>query len=146
LQEQTAAQRVLDARAQYVMPGVSTPRLVVARAEGAHIEDVDGKDYIDFAGGLGCANLGHGHPAVLAAIREQLEDYLHQCFMVGTYEPYVETCRLLDELSPCKGAQQRSILVSSGAEGVENAVKIARAATGRPGVVVFENAFHGRTS
>jgi 4-aminobutyrate aminotransferase len=146
LQEQTAAQRVLDARARYVMPGVSTPRLVVARAEGAHIEDVDGKTYIDFAGGLGCANLGHGHPAVLAAIREQLDDYLHQCFMVGTYEPYVETCRLLGELSPCKGGEQRSILVSSGAEGVENAVKIARAATGRPGVVVFENAFHGRTS
>jgi 4-aminobutyrate aminotransferase/(S)-3-amino-2-methylpropionate transaminase len=146
LQEQTAAQRVLDARARYVMPGVSTPRLVVARAEGAHIEDVDGKTYIDFAGGLGCANLGHGHPAVLAAIREQLDDYLHQCFMVGTYEPYIETCRLLAELSPCKGGEQRSILVSSGAEGVENAVKIARAATGRPGVVVFENAFHGRTS
>jgi 4-aminobutyrate aminotransferase/(S)-3-amino-2-methylpropionate transaminase len=146
LQEQTAAQRVLDARARYVVPGISTPRLVVARAEGVHIEDVDGKTYIDFAGGLGCANLGHGHPAVLAAIREQLDDYLHQCFMVGTYEPYVETCRLLDELSPCKGGEQRSILVSSGAEGVENAVKIARAATGRPAVVVFENAFHGRTS
>jgi 4-aminobutyrate aminotransferase len=146
LQEQTAAQRVLDARALYVMPGVSTPRLVVGRAKGAHIEDVDGKTYIDFAGGLGCANLGHGHPAVVAALREQLDDYLHQCFMVGTYEPYVETCRLLAELSPCKGAEQRSILVSSGAEGVENAVKIARAATGRPGVVVFENAFHGRTS
>ena len=128
------------------MPGVSTPRLVVARAEGAHIEDVDGRTYIDFAGGLGCANLGHGHPAVLAAIREQLDDYLHQCFMVGTYEPYVETCRLLDELSPCRGGEQRSILVSSGAEAVENAVKIARVATGRPGVVVFENAFHGRTS
>jgi 4-aminobutyrate aminotransferase len=146
LQEQTAAQRVLDARARYVVPGVSTPRLVVARAEGAHIEDADGKTYIDFAGGLGCANLGHGHPAVLAAIREQLDNYLHQCFMVGTYEPYVETCRLLDELSPCKGGEQRSILVSSGAEGVENAVKIARAATGRPSVIVFENAFHGRTS
>jgi 4-aminobutyrate aminotransferase len=128
-----------------VVPGVSTPRLVVARAEGARIEDVDGKSYIDFAGGLGCANLGHSHPAVVAAIREQLDRYLHQCFMVGTYEPYVETCRLLGELSPCRGEEQRSILVSSGAEAVENAVKIARAATGRPAVVVFENAFHGRT-
>jgi 4-aminobutyrate aminotransferase len=146
LQEKTAAQRVLDARARYVMPGVSTPRLVVARAQGAHIEDVDGRTYIDFAGGLGCANLGHGHPAVVAALRDQLDDYLHQCFMVGTYEPYVETCRLLAELSPCKGGEQRSILLSSGAEAIENAVKIARVATGRPGVVVFENAFHGRTS
>ena len=65
--------------------------------------------------------------------------------MVGTYEPYVETCRLLAELSPCKGREQRTILLSSGAEAIENAVKIARAATGRPGVVVFDNAFHGRT-
>ena len=145
LQEQTAAQRVLEARARFVVPGVSTPRLVVARAEGARIEDVDGKAYIDFAGGLGCANLGHSHPAVVAAIREQLDRYLHQCFMVGTYEPYVETCRLLAELSPCKGKDQRTILVNSGAEAIENAVKIARAATGRPAVVVFENAFHGRT-
>jgi 4-aminobutyrate aminotransferase/(S)-3-amino-2-methylpropionate transaminase len=145
LSEQTAAGRVLDARARFVAPGVSSPRLVVARAEGARIEDVDGRTYIDFAGGIGCANLGHSHPAVVAAIREQLDRYLHQCVMVGTYEPYVETCRLLDELSPCRGEEQRSILVNSGAEAVENAVKIARAATGRPGVLVFENAFHGRT-
>ncbi|MHB8643054.1 MAG: aspartate aminotransferase family protein [Gaiellaceae bacterium] len=145
LTEQTAAERVLDARARYVVPGVSTPRLVVARAEGARIEDVDGREYIDFAGGLGCANLGHNHPAVVAALRAQLDDYLHQCFMVGTYEPYVETCRLLAELSPCRGEEQRSILLNSGAEAIENAVKIARTAAGRPAVVVFDNAFHGRT-
>ena len=76
---------------------------------------------------------------------EQTERYLHQCFMVGVYEPYVETCRLLAELSPCAGGEQKSILVNSGAEANENAVKIARAATGRPAVVVFDNAFHGRT-
>ena len=144
LQEQTAAQRVLEARARFVVPGVSTPRLVVARAEGARIEDVDGKAYIDFAGGLGCANLGHSHPAVVAAIREQLDRYLHQCFMVGTYTPYIEVCRRLDELWP-GDSQTKSILVNSGAEAIENAVKIARAATGRAGVVVFDRAFHGRT-
>jgi 4-aminobutyrate aminotransferase len=78
-------------------------------------------------------------------MHEQIDTYLHQCFMVGIYEPYVEVCRRLAELSPCAGADQKTLLLNSGAEGVENAVKIARAATGKPGVVVFENAFHGRT-
>jgi 4-aminobutyrate aminotransferase len=136
---------VLEERARYVVPGVSTPALVVARADGAWIEDVDGNRYLDFAGGIACQNLGHRHPAVVEAIRAQLDDYLHQCFMVGTYEPYVEVCRLLAELSPCRGEEQRSLLVNSGAEAIENAVKIARAATGRQAVVVFDNAFHGRT-
>ena len=81
----------------------------------------------------------------MAAIHEQADRYLHQCFMVGTYEPYIEVCRRLAELSPCGPGEQRSILVNSGAEAIENAVKIARAATGRPAVIVFENAFHGRT-
>jgi 4-aminobutyrate aminotransferase len=82
---------------------------------------------------------------VVAAVHEQVDRYLHQCFMVGTYEPYIEVCRRLGELSPCPGEEQRSVLVNSGAEAVENAVKIARAATGRPAVVVFDYAFHGRT-
>jgi 4-aminobutyrate aminotransferase len=124
---------------------VATPPLVVARAEGARIEDADGRTYIDFAGGLGCQNTGHGLPAAVAAIHEQVDRYLHQCFMVGMYEPYVEVCRRLAELSPCRGAEQKSVLVNSGAEAVENAVKIARVATGRPAVVVFDRAFHGRT-
>ena len=86
-----------------------------------------------------------GTRPVVEAIKEQADRYLHQCFMVGVYEPYVEVCRRLAELSPCGGGEQRSILVNSGAEAVENAVKIARVATGRPAVVVFDNAFHGRT-
>jgi 4-aminobutyrate aminotransferase len=143
IRETTASERVVEARNRYVARGISTPPLVVARAEGARIEDVDGRSYIDFAGGLGCQNTGHGFAT--AAVLEQAERYLHQCFMVGLYEPYVEVCRLLDELSPCPGAEQRSLLVNTGAEAVENAVKIARAATGRPGVIVFEHAFHGRT-
>ncbi|HZT84093.1 MAG TPA: aspartate aminotransferase family protein [Gaiellaceae bacterium] len=164
----SAAERVLAARGRYVARGVATPSLVVARAEGARVWDVDGREYLDFAGGIACQNLGHGPSSVVAAIHEQVDRYLHQCFMVGTYEPYVEVCRRLDELwpavaegdrnfrpgvdgSPGDGSGRRdtatkSILVNSGAEAIENAVKIARAATGRPGVVVFDRAFHGRTS
>ena len=145
LQERSATDRVLAAREQYVATGVSTPPLVVERAEGARIWDVDGREYIDFAGGLGCQNTGHGLPTAVAAIHEQVDRYLHQCFMVGMYEPYVEVCRRLAELSPCRGDNQKSLLVNSGAEAVENAVKIARVATGRPAVVVFDRAFHGRT-
>jgi 4-aminobutyrate aminotransferase len=136
---------VIAARDRWVARGVSTPSLVVDRAEGARVWDVDGREYVDFAGGLGCQNTGHGLPAAVAAIHEQVDRYLHQCFMVGMYEPYVEVCRRLAELSPCVGEEQRSVLVNSGAEAVENAVKIARAATGRPAVVVFDGAFHGRT-
>ena len=143
--ERTATQAVVEARERYVARGVATPPLVVARAGGTHIEDVDGKSYLDFAGGLGCQNLGHGPASVVAAIHEQVDRYLHQCFMVGMYEPYVEACRRLAELSPCRGKEQKSILLNSGAEAVENAVKIARVATGRPAVVTFDRAFHGRT-
>jgi 4-aminobutyrate aminotransferase/(S)-3-amino-2-methylpropionate transaminase len=145
LEQRAASERVTEARAKYVAPGASTPELVVAEAEGSRITDVDGNSFLDFAGGIGCQNTGHRHPAVVEAIKEQADRYLHQCFIVGTYEPFVEVCRRLDELSPCGSGAQRSFLVNSGAEAIENAVKIARSATGRPGVVVFDYAFHGRT-
>jgi 4-aminobutyrate aminotransferase len=145
IEQGTSSERVRAEREQYVPRGIATPPIVVARAEGARVEDVDGRSYIDFAGGLGCQNTGHGFPPAVAAMHEQIDSYLHQCFMVGIYEPYIEVCRRLAELSPCTGENQKSLLLGSGAEAVENAVKIARAATGRPGVVVFENAFHGRT-
>jgi 4-aminobutyrate aminotransferase/(S)-3-amino-2-methylpropionate transaminase len=145
LQQQSATDRVQDGRERYVARGISTPPLVVERAQGARIWDVDGREYIDFAGGLGCANLGHNLPAVVDALHAQVDRYLHQCFMVGMYEPYVEVCRRLAELSPCRGENQKSLLLNSGAEAVENAVKIARVATGRPAVIVFDYAFHGRT-
>jgi 4-aminobutyrate aminotransferase len=154
LREETRTERLLADRDRYVSRGIATPALAVAAAEGARIEDVDGRTYIDFAGGIGCHNLGHGFGPAVEAVRAQLDRYLHQCFMVGIYEPYVDVCRRLAELSPCSGRdqneqngqkKQKSILVNSGAEAVENAVKIARAATGRPGVVVFDRAFHGRT-
>ena len=143
--EQRTSDWILAERARYVSAGVSTPRLVVTGADGARVIDADGRTFLDFAGGIGCQNTGHRFAPVVEAIQRQADEYLHQCFMVGVYEPYVDTCRLLAELSPCAGDRQKSILVNSGAEANENAVKIARAATGRPAVVVFDNAFHGRT-
>jgi 4-aminobutyrate aminotransferase len=143
VREGTESDRVVAARERYVARGVATTPLVVARAEGARVWDVDGREYIDFAGGLGCQNTGHGFAA--AAIHEQVDRYLHQCFMVGMYEPYVEVCRLLGETWPGQ-AETKSLLVNSGAEAVENAVKIARVATGRTAVIAFDHAFHGRTN
>src|SRR5437764_9616764 len=143
VEQRTRSDEVVAARERYVARGVATTPLVVARAEGARIWDVDGREYIDFAGGLGCQNTGHGFAA--AAIHEQTDRYLHQCFMVGIYEPYIEVCRLLDEAWPGDIAT-KSLLVNSGAEAVENAVKIARVATGRPAVIAFDHAFHGRTN
>src|SRR5437763_14375853 len=115
--ERSASEQAVASRERYAARGVGTPPLVVARAEGARTWDVDGREYIDFAGGLGCQNTGHGFAA--AAIHEQVDLYLHQCFMVGIYEPYVEVCRLLDETWPGV-AETKSLLVNSGAEAVEN--------------------------
>jgi 4-aminobutyrate aminotransferase/(S)-3-amino-2-methylpropionate transaminase len=140
-----AAPDVQAARDKYVSNAVATPPLVVTSARGARIEAADGRSYVDFAGGIGCQNLGHGPAEVVEAIHAQVDRYLHQCFMVGMYEPYVEVCRRLSDLYPGTGTGYKSVLVNSGAEAVENAVKIARAATGRPAVVAFDRAFHGRT-
>jgi 4-aminobutyrate aminotransferase/(S)-3-amino-2-methylpropionate transaminase len=143
IEQQTDSERIRADRARFVARGVATSPLVVARAEGARIWDVDGREYIDFAGGLGCQNTGHGFAS--DAIHEQVDRYLHQCFMVGMYEPYVDVCRLLAETWPgC--SETKSLLVNSGAEAVENAVKIARVATGRSAVIAFDHAFHGRTN
>jgi len=144
IQEKTTAERLFDDRERYVARGVGNPRLVIGRASGATVEDVAGRQYLDFVGGIGCQNLGHGFDRAVDAIHAQVDLYLHQMATVGSYEPYVEVCRRLAELSPCAGPS-KSMLVNSGAEAVENAVKIARAATGRPAVLVFDRAFHGRT-
>src|SRR4051812_5029043 len=136
---------VRDARERLVPRVIATTDLVVARAEGATLWDAEGNELLDFAGGIACQNLGHNGEAVVRAVHEQVDRYLHQCFMVGMYEPYVEVARRLDELWPGESAT-KTVLVNSGAEAVENAVKVARTATGRPGVVVFDRAFHGRTN
>jgi 4-aminobutyrate aminotransferase / (S)-3-amino-2-methylpropionate transaminase / 5-aminovalerate transaminase len=132
-------------RARYVSSSVTTPGIVITGAKGARLQGADGVSYIDFAGGIGCQNIGHGAPRVLAAIHRQVDRFLHQCFMVAAYEPYVDVCRRLSQCSPCAGADQKSVLFNSGAEAVENAVKVARFATGRPAVISFRGGFHGRT-
>ena len=118
--------------------------VVADSALGATITDVDGNTFIDFAGGVGCLNVGHGHPDVLAAAHEQLDRFSHTDFTVVPYEPYVALAERLAERAPISGPVKAAFF-NSGAEAVENAVKFARAFTGRPAVIGFEGAFHGRT-
>jgi 4-aminobutyrate aminotransferase/(S)-3-amino-2-methylpropionate transaminase len=136
---------LLDRRTRAVPRGVghATP-IYAARAENAEVWDVDGKRYIDFAGGIAVLNTGHRHPKVMAAVQAQLERYTHTAFQVMAYEPYIALAERLNKLAPFKGPA-KTILFTTGAEAVENAIKIARAATGRPGVIAFTGAFHGRT-
>lgn len=136
---------LLDRRNRAVPRGVghATP-VYAARAENAEVWDVEGKRYIDFAGGIAVLNTGHRHPKVMAAVREQLERFTHTAFQVMAYEPYIALAERLNRLAPFKGPA-KTILFTTGAEAVENAIKIARAATGRPGVIAFTGAFHGRT-
>jgi 4-aminobutyrate aminotransferase / (S)-3-amino-2-methylpropionate transaminase / 5-aminovalerate transaminase len=121
----------------------ATP-VYVACAQDAWIEDVDGNRFIDFAGGIGCLNTGQRNEAVLAAIESQLLNFLHTCGQVTPYETYVRVAERLNQITPGKFAK-KTLLVNTGAEAVENAVKIVRAYTRRPGIIAFEDAFHGRT-
>lgn len=118
--------------------------LTIADGNGAMIHDVDGHSYIDFAGGIGVLNAGHCPSPVVSAITKQAKSLLHACFPVAIYEPYVELCETLAKLFP-HGKRTKVMLTNSGVEAVENAVKIARQATGRAGVICFTGAFHGRT-
>ncbi len=134
-----------ERRSKAVPRGLShaTP-IYVAKTEGAILEDVDGNRYIDFAGGIGCLNTGHRAPGVLTAIERQLDKFLHTCVQVTPYECYVRLAERLNQITP-GNFPKKTLFVNTGAEAVENAVKIARAATGRPGIIAFEDAFHGRT-
>ena len=114
------------------------------RAENATVWDVEGRQYIDFAGGIAVLNTGHRHPKVMDAVRRQLDQFTHTCFQVLAYEPYVELCERLNAMVPGDFAK-KTLLVTTGSEAVENAVKIARAATGRAGVICFTGGYHGRT-
>ena len=132
-------------RARAVPRGIyhATP-VFAARAQGATIEDVDGNRFIDFAGGIGCSNVGHRADRVVSAIRAQLDRFLHTCFSVVPYSDYIALAEKLNELAPGDFAK-KTILVNSGAEAIENAIKIARCHTRRPAIICFEDAFHGRT-
>jgi len=123
--------------------GHVTP-IAAARALNSEVWDVEGKRFIDFAGGIAALNTGHCHPHVIARVREQLDRYTHTCFQVLVYEPYIELAERLNALAPIEG-HAKSIFLTTGAEATENAIKIARAATGRPGVIAFTGGFHGRT-
>jgi 4-aminobutyrate aminotransferase/(S)-3-amino-2-methylpropionate transaminase len=124
-------------------PYNATP-IFVKEGRGARLTDVDGNELLDFAGGIGCVNAGHANPAVVAAASAQLAQITHGCFHVTPYEGYVRLAERLNALVP-GGFAKKTLLANSGAEAVENAVKIARAATGRPAVIAFEDGFHGRT-
>jgi 4-aminobutyrate aminotransferase / (S)-3-amino-2-methylpropionate transaminase / 5-aminovalerate transaminase len=136
---------LMERRQEFVARGVaSTMNVFAAKADGAIIEDVDGNQYIDFAGGIGAMNIGHSRAEVTKAIAEQAAKFTHTCFSVMMYEPYIELAERLVKLTPGE-FPKKAIFFNSGAEAVENAVKIARWATGRPAVIVFDNAYHGRT-
>ena len=140
---------VRDLRERFVPRGLhaATP-VVVASASGAELFDPEGKRYIDFVAGIGALNLGHRHPEIIEAVRQQLDRYAHVAAQVVTYEPYVRLAQELDRIFPrAEGSTvaTKSIFLNSGAEAVENAIKIARVATGREWIVAFQNAFHGRT-
>ncbi|HKL00315.1 MAG TPA: 4-aminobutyrate--2-oxoglutarate transaminase [Desulfotignum sp.] len=124
-------------------PANLTPA-VIKKACGAVMTDVDGKEFIDFAGGIGVNNVGHAHPKVVKAIKEQADQFIHTCFHVGMYESYIALARQLNTLVP-GDFPKKTMFANSGAEAVENAVKVARYATKRPAVIAFENGFHGRT-
>jgi 4-aminobutyrate aminotransferase/(S)-3-amino-2-methylpropionate transaminase len=134
-----------DLRTKYVPRGITSAHPVtVDRAKGSELWDVSGKRYIDFAGGIGVMNVGHAHPRVMNAVQEQLERATHTSFQVVHYESYLRLAQRLCEVAPIQG-DKKAIFFSTGAEAIENAVKIARAATGRPAVISFRGGFHGRT-
>lgn len=135
----------MERRSAAIPRGVyATTPLFIRKAEGSLLEDIDGNRFLDFAGGIGCINTGHRNPRVVDAVRRQLDSFLHLCFQVTGYESYVELAEALNRVTP-GNFPKKTMLVNSGAEAVENGVKIARNYTGRSAIICFEDAFHGRT-
>jgi 4-aminobutyrate aminotransferase/(S)-3-amino-2-methylpropionate transaminase len=143
--ENNKSVELLERRKKVVANGVGVfNTATVQDAKGAIITDLDGRELIDFAGGIGVVNAGHSPQTVVKAIQEQAAKYLHTSFNVVSYEPYVELCEKLTEILP-HGKETKAMLVSTGAEAVENAIKIARQATGKQAIIGFSEAYHGRT-
>jgi 4-aminobutyrate aminotransferase/(S)-3-amino-2-methylpropionate transaminase len=139
------SEHISELRSKVVTSGYSSgTSCYVESAKGALVRDVDGREFIDFAGGIGVMNVGHSHPKVVAAIKDQAEKFTHTCFMVLPYEAAVLLAEKLCAVTP-GSFPKAAVFVNSGAEAVENAVKIARYYTKRPAIITFENAFHGRT-
>lgn len=143
--ESEETKRLREKKNSSVAAGISNMvPIIVNSAKGAVLEDIDGNIYLDCYAGIGVVNDGHCPDSVVDAVKEQADKLLHSCFMVSMYESYIELAGLLTDMVPVKG-DAKAMFVNSGAEAVENAVKIARAASGRPGVLAFESGFHGRT-
>jgi 4-aminobutyrate aminotransferase/(S)-3-amino-2-methylpropionate transaminase len=139
------SRELMELLGKYVPKAVyNVTPIFAAESEGAIIKDVDGNDYIDFATGISCLNIGHRNPEVTKAIEEQMDKYLHLCFHVTPYEPYVRVAEKLANIAP-GSFEKKVVLVNSGAEAVENAVKVARRYSGKPAIITFDYAFHGRT-
>jgi 4-aminobutyrate aminotransferase/(S)-3-amino-2-methylpropionate transaminase len=138
-------QELLALREEHVPIGpYNITPIFVKQAKGAIIKDVEGNEYIDFSGGIGVENVGHCADQVVAAIKEQADQFIHSCFHVAMYDSYVDLAKRLNELTP-GSFSKKTMFVNSGAEAAENAIKIARYATKRPGIIAFQNAYHGRT-
>jgi 4-aminobutyrate aminotransferase/(S)-3-amino-2-methylpropionate transaminase len=140
------AQELIDRRAAATATAVRCPYpVVIARGEGAMLEDVDGNYFLDWVGGVGVLNIGYSHPEIVEAVKAQSEKYFHGMFNIVTHEGYVKLAEKLNSIVPVKGTNKRTFLANSGAEAIENAVKIAKSYTKRPNIIVFSRAFHGRT-
>ncbi|MBT4269709.1 MAG: 4-aminobutyrate--2-oxoglutarate transaminase [Deltaproteobacteria bacterium] len=138
-------EELLRLRNEHIPQGaVNVAPVFIQKATGALLTDVEGNEYIDFAGGIGVNNVGHSHPKVVQAIKDQAEKFIHTCFHISMYDSYVELAKQLNEMAP-GDSPKMTMFANSGAEAVENAVKIARYATGREAIICFENGFHGRT-
>lgn len=140
----TISQSMSARKAEAIARGVSTREIYAVRAENAELWDAEGRRYLDFAAGIAVNNTGHRHPAVMAAVAEQAQAFTHTCFHVAPYEGYIRLAERLNTMTPGDFAK-KTVLVTTGAEAVENAIKMARAYTGRSGIVSFSGAFHGRT-
>ena len=140
--------REVLARRSEVMPAAIRPLypIVIGRGEGAMIEDVDGNVFLDWVGGVGVMNIGYSQPELIEAVREQSGRFFHSMMNITTSPPYIDYAEALGKIAPVRGDKKQVMLANSGAEGVENAVKVARNATGRPNIIVFTGAFHGRTN
>ncbi|OYU07765.1 MAG: 4-aminobutyrate--2-oxoglutarate transaminase [Pseudomonas sp. PGPPP1] len=138
-------QHTASLRNQHVSNGIAVAHpITVSRAAGAYLWDDQGKKYLDFVGGIGVLNVGHNHPRVVEAVRKQLDCFSHICFQVAAYDQYIDLAAKLNALV-APNDHYKSVFLTTGAEAVENAIKIARGYTGRPGVIAFRGGFHGRT-
>ncbi len=140
------ASMVIEDRKKYIPNAIGCMYpVVINRAEGAIVEDIDGNKFLDFIGGVGVLNIGYSHPEIVESVKEQSEKYFHAMFNTMTHEGYVKLAKELCSLAPVKGKEKKAYFANSGAEADENAVKIAKAYTNRPNIIVFSGAFHGRT-